>query len=121
MRGRKFNWRLHAVGLTMALSILEPRLALGQDFVSGMHWMKECSGTSTLGIHTCDAIMLGISGFHNLEEVPALYCAPKGVKFPQAKAVVLKYLKDNPARLHLPFVRLAVDALKAAWPCSKAN
>lgn len=91
--------------------------ATAEDPRSGLYWLKECAGVSTLEVFNCNAIIIGIVGFHGLEEVPQIYCPPAGVKLEQGKAVILKYLKDNPARLHESFVRLAVDAFKAAWPC----
>ena len=63
--------------------------------------------------------MIGIIGVHSLPEVPKLYCEPDDATFGQFMVVIMKYLRDNPAELHQPFVRLAVDALAATWPCPK--
>jgi hypothetical protein len=43
-------------------------------------------------------------------------CAPEGWTLEQAVHVIVKYIDDQPARLHEPFVRLAAEALRAAWP-----
>jgi Rap1a immunity proteins len=45
------------------------------------------------------------------------FCQPKGVTRGQARAVVIKYIEARPQRMHEDFGMLAVEALKAAWPC----
>jgi Rap1a immunity proteins len=34
-------------------------------------------------------------------------------------AVVIKYIEARPERMHEPFADLALEALKAAWPCNR--
>ncbi len=46
------------------------------------------------------------------------FCPPVSASINQTKKVVLKYIEDRPERLHEPFVFLAVEALRKAWPCS---
>ncbi|WP_371498077.1 Rap1a/Tai family immunity protein [Bradyrhizobium sp.] len=45
------------------------------------------------------------------------YCPPPTGTVTQAVRVVVKYLNDHPERLHERFQILAVDGLRAAWPC----
>lgn len=45
------------------------------------------------------------------------FCPPDGASIDQTKKVVLKYIEDRPERLHEPFVFLAIEALRKAWPC----
>ena len=45
------------------------------------------------------------------------FCPPQGATYGQASRVVVAYLERNPAKLHMPFIGLARDALIAAWPC----
>jgi Rap1a immunity proteins len=44
-------------------------------------------------------------------------CPPKGVTSGQALRVVVTYIDAIPARMHENFKYLAVEALRAAWPC----
>jgi hypothetical protein len=44
------------------------------------------------------------------------FCSPKGVSIGQAVAVVIK---ARPERMHEQFGDLALEALKAAWPCKR--
>jgi len=45
-------------------------------------------------------------------------CVPSNATFSQMIRVVLRYLEDNPERLHLPDYVLAVEAALAGFPCS---
>jgi hypothetical protein len=44
-------------------------------------------------------------------------CTPPNVTRGQAVRVVVKYIDDRPQRLHEDFRELALEALRAAWPC----
>jgi hypothetical protein len=45
-------------------------------------------------------------------------CAPPSGYFnDQAIKIVVAYIDARPARLHEPFLKLAVEALRDAWPC----
>ena len=46
-------------------------------------------------------------------------CIPSSAKPLQAAAVLAKYLRENPATLHLPAYILARKAFVPAWPCKK--
>jgi hypothetical protein len=37
----------------------------------------------------------------------------------QQVKVVISYIEARPARMHEPFRDLALEALRAAWPCSQ--
>jgi hypothetical protein len=47
------------------------------------------------------------------------FCLPKGVIAAQGVAVVIKYIEGRPERMHEQFGDLALEALKAAWPCKR--
>lgn len=48
------------------------------------------------------------------------FCFPKvGINNGQAARIVTKYLRDNPAKLHLPEAFLVISAYQKAFPCSK--
>jgi len=46
-------------------------------------------------------------------------CAPASATKEQAVQVVVQYIDSRPARLHDDFRALALEALRAAWPCKK--
>ncbi len=46
-------------------------------------------------------------------------CAPNAVTTEQAVRIVVQYIDKRPARINDDFRRLALEALRAAWPCKK--
>jgi hypothetical protein len=44
-------------------------------------------------------------------------CPPKEVIMGQKIRVVVAYIDARPARMHEDFYELALEALRAAWPC----
>jgi hypothetical protein len=46
-------------------------------------------------------------------------CLPENVTRGQIKEIVLKYLKDNPEKLHRPSFILIFNATRKVFPCSK--
>jgi Rap1a immunity proteins len=53
------------------------------------------------------------------DQTISVVCLPPGVTNFQAIRVVVKYIDDQPARLHDNFKALTLEALQAAWPCKK--
>ena len=49
------------------------------------------------------------------------FCLSEGVTQGQAQKVVIKYLKDNPQRLHEGYVPIIYSAIKEAFPCKETN
>ncbi|HEV3316803.1 MAG TPA: Rap1a/Tai family immunity protein [Candidatus Angelobacter sp.] len=48
-------------------------------------------------------------------------CAPEHIQNEQMMRVVLKYLNDNPAKLHLPASGLVTSAFIRAFPCKQPS
>jgi hypothetical protein len=48
-------------------------------------------------------------------------CVPPGTTSQQATDVVVRYIDGHPRRIHEDFNPLAVEALRANWPCSLAG
>lgn len=44
-------------------------------------------------------------------------CVPEDATLGQMIRVVVKYIEERPAEMHLLFVALAMLALRDAWPC----
>jgi hypothetical protein len=49
--------------------------------------------------------------------LPTKSCMPDGVTTGQAIRVYVRFLEQNPARLHEDFRTLAMESFRAAWPC----
>lgn len=48
-------------------------------------------------------------------------CFSDGVTVEQLKKVVMKYLNDNPQKLHESYVPLIYSSIKEAFPCKKTE
>ena len=44
-------------------------------------------------------------------------CVPKGAAESQGRSVVVRYISARPERMHEPFLSLASEAIRDAWPC----
>ena len=49
--------------------------------------------------------------------VGSIYCPPTGVTTEQVLRVIVQYIDQRPTRMHEPFLTLATEAHRAAWPC----
>jgi hypothetical protein len=59
----------------------------------------------------CDGLISG------LVYTNADICEPNQITHEQEARVVVNYIDSRPARMHDDFRKLALEALKAAWPC----
>src|SRR5215469_11779211 len=64
----------------------------------------------------CAGIVVGLSFNGQVNGI----CVPAGTTAQLAASIVVQYIDGQPARAHEEFNRLAVDALRANWPCSLA-
>ena len=64
----------------------------------------------------CAGIVIGLSFMGQSYGI----CVPPGTTAQQATGIVVQYIDGQPARIHEDFNRLAVEALRANWPCSLA-
>jgi len=62
----------------------------------------------------CAGIVVGLSFMGQ----PYGICVPTGTTSQQAASIVVQYIDGQPARIHKDFNPLAVEALRANWPCS---
>ena len=64
----------------------------------------------------CAGIVIGLSVMGQSYGI----CVPAGTTAQQATGIVVQYIDGQPARIHEDFNRIAVEALRANWPCSLA-
>ena len=75
------------------------------------YWNCGAFGSYVLGVSDSFEILQVWEGFENY------ICIPDRVKVPQLKAVVRKFLEDNPADLEMPASALVLGALENTFPC----
>jgi len=64
-----------------------------------------------------------------LKTLPEIYFARDkcSIQFPevfsvqQMTLIVIRYIEAHPERMNMPFLMLAEDALRDAWPCRKVT
>jgi hypothetical protein len=56
-----------------------------------------------------------------LHDIDPRVCLPEGSNLGQLTAVVLQYLRQNPAQLHRPSQVLIREALQRPFPCSSSR
>jgi hypothetical protein len=60
-----------------------------------------------------------VAGFSFMGQ-PYGICVPAGTTAQQATSIVVQYIDGQPARIQEDFNHLAIEALRANWPCSLA-
>jgi len=108
---------LRGVALIAAMS----GFAYAEDANSANYIMPGCrlylqpslpaNGMDGIDAGRCSGLVSGL--FYAAIDV----CNPAGVTTEQLVRVVVQYIDNRPARLNESFNLLAVEALRAAWPC----
>ena len=119
----------------LALLALAPR-GVHADEPGGEKLLKSCgaavrkmdgSGAESLVEATyCLGLMDGTitTSFYYMQllDGPLIYCLPaSGISSGQAARIVVKYLKENPEKLHESMTQLTILALSNAYPCGPAK
>jgi Ssp1 endopeptidase immunity protein Rap1a len=113
------------VGLVAVWSwLIQPVRA--EDVDSGSFWLETCTGkqTPTFTEGMCLGYIHGLQAFQRLLKTSSsgtlkFFCLPEGATLGKSRAVIVKFLVDNPSLRHLPFEVLAVTALADAYPCEQ--
>jgi len=94
-------------------------------FETGNKLLTKCE--SELGIEEfyCIGYIIGIADMHDADVVwgnrEKSWCLPTKVLISQLKGAVLKYLKDNPNKLHFDASSRVAHAFIKAFPCEQPS
>ena len=92
--------------------------ALAEDVNSANYMMPGCRALlDTPGNGSMAALCAGIISGLAYRDIDS--CPPTGVTGRQMERVVVQYIDAHPARMHEDFRELALEAMKAAWPCKR--
>ena len=110
---------LRGIVVLAALMLSGGTVSAEKDFRSANYFMPGCR--SFADKIQADLFLSGIC-MGSIEGV--LYgrsevCPPKEVTGGQLARVVVQYIDARPARMHEDFRKLALEAVKAAWPCQR--
>ena len=115
--------RLAIAIVAASLSTSPAALAQGGDWKSGRYWLRKCTSPEANGLIECANYVRALVEYDELRGSlgeKRFICPPKGLTIGQSREAVVKYLRDGQGDLLQPFVSLAHDALKAAYPCPAA-
>jgi|RhiMetdeSRZDD1v2_1073273.scaffolds.fasta_scaffold02605_19 Ssp1 endopeptidase immunity protein Rap1a len=90
------------------------------DPKSGTHWLRMCTSPEAYGQIECANYVRALVDYDELRAQLGErrhICAKKGLTIGESREAVVHYLRDKATDLSRPFIELAHDALKAAFPC----
>jgi hypothetical protein len=93
------------------------------DMESGNYWLQVCTSRDVSQSTMCLAYLMSVLHFDQVlgwGNVWRPFCPPPEVTIGQMEAIVIKELRENPAKLHQPFMTLTLEALSKAFPCQDA-
>jgi len=96
---------------SLAVRIFDGEKLSSADTVEGAF----CSGYIA-GNHDMD-FMVQMLEEHQKITLMQHACPPSTASGEQAVRIVVKYLRDNPDRLHMPASILVTDAIRSSFPC----
>lgn len=113
------------IGFTIAASFMTAGASAEsqRDYTSGNYMLAHCKHSIAENFSydawdgECSGIISSLIFFGESFSPGNKICVPRNATRGQATRVVLAYLEQNPAQLHLNFKGLAHTALQKAWPC----
>jgi len=101
----KMNLIVAAVLAASSVGALQARVTTGND-------LKQYCNAAPNGL--CAGYVLGVT-----DTTLELYCFPPGITKMQIRGVAVKYLNNNPKKLHLLAPGLVIKSMRTAFPCKK--
>ena len=101
----------------IAAMMLNYEASLAADVSTANYVMAGCRGFLQTPIQTRLEAGYCAGAVRALVYAAPGVCAPPYGTNEQGVRVVVQYIDSRPARLHENFMDLALEALKAAWPC----
>lgn len=83
-----------------------PQCKLSIDTPGVSYWSGVCFG-----------MILALANVEPFLEDKLRACIPEGATPGQISQVIVNYIEAHPELRHKPFLVLAIEATKAAWPC----
>ena len=84
---------------------------------TGNEMLKDCEGYQDYCLGYVTGIVEATDTYVEWKKMESGFCIPAGVSRGQLESVAVKYLKDNPSKLHLNAASLVANALSHSFPC----
>ena len=113
-------WRITAIAIVTCLQLASGTLQAAEKSYTAKDLLQDCKDSLLEGAAfprpfnsgLCMGLVAGVN------YVDAKSCAPENATNSQLMHVVLAYIEVRPQRMHEEFMKLVVEALRSAWPCS---
>jgi hypothetical protein len=105
--------------------LLSSSCAYAEDNNSANFWQPKCKSllvhpiTEDTVAGGCIGVMMMLKSIGSFLQPPRKVCVPSDATIEQMLRVVTKSIDEHPERTHELFVRLAIEATQAAWPCKR--
>jgi len=106
-----------------AFLIVPVQNTLAAERLFGTNLLEHCETDDSFCFGFVTGAAIGIhvgSGMYGMKIRDVVWCVPEGadgISASQHVAVVQKYLRDHPEKLHRPAEELVAEALNQAFPC----
>ena len=121
--------RVYLISIALATTLMST-VAYSDGGQTGNDLLYQCESADPVERIGCLNYVLGIAdGFDFADAIHMLanrsiqgitgICFPEGVTAGQDRAVVIRYLRNHPADLHLASSALIRNAYAQAWPCKQ--
>jgi hypothetical protein len=99
--------------------------AFAQDS-SAARYLPECrlssverltSADDVIKAAHCGGMLYALISSAQFLDQPARFCPPAGIRVSQVAQVVVRFIEGVPQRQNEPFIPMALEGLRQAWPC----
>jgi hypothetical protein len=103
----------------ITLMLMSQGVLAASAFMSGNKLLAKCESGTAVSMGACVGYIMGVSDRANGKDyVGVSYCKPaEGVEGGQAEKIVVKFLNEHPAILHMDASVLVDIAFLEAFPC----
>lgn len=112
--------RLSVVAAICVVALSTPSPSYADDY-TGNQMLRDCNQGNDWGSGACFGRIIGsIDGFRvkaMLDKTGLPFCMPDGVTNGQVVDIVVKWVRDQPAKRHYTYEVITGLALKDAFPC----
>jgi Rap1a immunity proteins len=115
-------WRSIAIAIFTSLQLTSGAVGAEENPYTANDLLQDCKASLLEGVavprpfYSNSGLCMGlVAGVHYID---AKSCAPDNATNNQLMRVVLAYIEVRPQRMNEEFMKLVVEALRSAWPCS---
>ena len=128
LRKYQLRWNMKTLVQSFIVALFVLVMSMPAQAITGNKLLEVCEDGEDQSLSThfqnnayCAGYITGITDGLRYLDFENRFCLPKGVTHGQTQKVVVKYLRENPQRLHEHYVPIILSALKEAFPCKETE